>query len=167
MRLDVFGSSMFILPASSPCFLIPRSYRVRSLCFPPEVPRIRFLRGCPPRSLQAHVHRGGQRSQRQWRAVAAARSRGGLNSDLTDAEGGPCSRIPYQQPQTNPNAPWDCHTAEKRPGVVPGGSMGRQSYGSPMECLGVVLHDLCCRFFAFSSTPEAWTSFCGRPRNRV
>ena len=36
---------------------------------------------------------------------------------------------------TQTDTPWDWYrTAEKRPGVVvPEGSMGRQSYGSPME----------------------------------
>ena len=34
----------------------------------------------------------------------------------------------------------DCHSGlpSKRPGVVPGGSIKRQSYGSPMECLGYI-----------------------------
>ena len=35
------------------------------------------------------------------------------------------------------DAPWGCHMPI-RPGVVPEGSMERQSYGSPMECLGFI-----------------------------
>ena len=33
-------------------------------------------------------------------------------------------------------------TAEKRPGVVPGGSFWGGTYGSPMECLGPGIYPL-------------------------
>ena len=38
-----------------------------------------------------------------------------------------------------PDAPWDCHrTADQARGGAFGGSIDRQSYGSPMERLGVL-----------------------------
>ena len=56
-----------------------------------------------------------------------------------------CSRLVHQAPETRvwfgdmrgqplyniPDTPWDCHIC-RSVGVVPEGSMGRQSYGSPM-----------------------------------
>ena len=44
--------------------------------------------------------------------------------------------------------PWDCRrTAEKRPGVVDWGSMGRQSYGSPISRVWVFLQHMFSHVF--------------------
>ena len=54
-------------------------------------------------------------------------------------KGGRSSEEPRDRFQGRPNPDTTCLGLVYlpiRPGVVPGGSMGRQSYGSPMECLG-------------------------------
>ena len=59
-------------------------------------------------------------------------------------------------PKARPFDPWDCRTAEKRPGVVLGGvCLGRQSYGSPMGRV----------WFSFF-LPYLFPSFQGLPKRR-
>ena len=66
---------------------------------------------------------------------------------------------PAQTPSQNvlgalyPNTPWDCHIC-RSVGVVPGGSIDRQSYGSPMECLDIGLQKTTHRIESTLQAPQ-------------